>query len=195
MLVHCYAGVSRSATLLLAYMIASERMTPKQALARLKEARPAAQPNFGFMRQLEAYAHSLGILPSGPTLNPSTRHVDCTDALVIHKATIQPRDSPASTTTASAAPTPSHVPPSSTQHPYVPCTNASLYSQFIGRSNLSKTTVARRSEELYNNAVLIDPDAPESPPGLAPLHEPETSTPAVAQLPASLLSLSLSKEL
>lgn len=64
-LVHCYAGVSRSATLILAYLVGREGMAPKQALQRLREARPAAQPNAGFLRQLEAYAQSLGGLGGG----------------------------------------------------------------------------------------------------------------------------------
>lgn len=54
-LVHCYAGVSRSATLVLAYLMSRERLPLKLAMQRVREARPAAQPNAGFFRQLEKY--------------------------------------------------------------------------------------------------------------------------------------------
>ena len=52
---HCYAGVSRSATLVLAYLMARERLSLKMALQRVREARPTAMPNQGFLRQLEKY--------------------------------------------------------------------------------------------------------------------------------------------
>jgi protein tyrosine phosphatase (PTP) superfamily phosphohydrolase (DUF442 family) len=55
-LVHCYAGQSRSSTLVMAYLIAREGLQAEQALQVVKTARPCACPNSGFMRQLDAYA-------------------------------------------------------------------------------------------------------------------------------------------
>lgn len=60
MLVHCYAGQSRSAALVIAHMLAS---TPglglMEAWAAVRAARPCARPNPGFLRQLAAYAKAL----------------------------------------------------------------------------------------------------------------------------------------
>lgn len=53
-LVHCYAGVSRSATLVAAYLILRRGMTLQEALDTLRAARPTVQPNPGFLAQLRA---------------------------------------------------------------------------------------------------------------------------------------------
>jgi atypical dual specificity phosphatase len=48
-------GISRSATIVCAYLIATTRMTPNEALAAVREKRGIVSPNMGFMRQLEEY--------------------------------------------------------------------------------------------------------------------------------------------
>ena len=60
-LVHCMAGVSRSPTLVAAYLMHSRRWTAAQALAYLIERRPCIYPNAGFRRQLLAWEAELGI--------------------------------------------------------------------------------------------------------------------------------------
>lgn len=54
-LVQCHAGVSRSATIICAYLIKHKALTPTQALQLLKEKRHRAKPNAGFLKQLEEY--------------------------------------------------------------------------------------------------------------------------------------------
>ncbi len=53
-LVHCAAGVSRSAMLVMAHLILSNNgfLTPEAALLRVRRVRRVAQPNPGFMQQL-----------------------------------------------------------------------------------------------------------------------------------------------
>lgn len=58
-LVHCHAGVSRSATLVLAYLMYEYHMTLDDAKALLKSKRPCTCPNRGFLLQLEAYEAQL----------------------------------------------------------------------------------------------------------------------------------------
>eukprot|EP00884_Botryococcus_braunii_P009218 jgi/Botrbrau1/18298/Bobra.0179s0028.2 len=60
-LVHCYAGQSRSPTLVIAYLIARRNVPYEEALHMVKLARPATNPNRGFLRQLQEYAKSLGV--------------------------------------------------------------------------------------------------------------------------------------
>ncbi|SRR5216683_5114752 len=49
-------GISRSATVICAYLIATTRMTADEALAAVRARRGIVCPNAGFRRQLEEYA-------------------------------------------------------------------------------------------------------------------------------------------
>jgi len=48
MLVHCYAGRSRSASIVISYLIKYHAMKVEEALQFVKNKRPAADPNRGF---------------------------------------------------------------------------------------------------------------------------------------------------
>lgn len=50
--IHCAAGVSRSATLLLGYLMMEKGMLCDDALEHLQKFRPEVDPNPGFIRQL-----------------------------------------------------------------------------------------------------------------------------------------------
>lgn len=54
-LVHCVAGVSRSATICIAYLMKYHRMSLEQAYYHCKKRRPVVHPNCGFWRQLIDY--------------------------------------------------------------------------------------------------------------------------------------------
>ncbi len=54
-LVHCAAGVSRSPTLVIAYMMWSQKMTRKEAFEYVSSRRPVIQPNDNFMDQLAEF--------------------------------------------------------------------------------------------------------------------------------------------
>nr|AFK39190.1 unknown [Medicago truncatula] len=58
-LVHCYAGRSRSVTIIVAYLMKSRGMSLSEALQHVKCKRPQATPNRGFIRQLEDFEKSL----------------------------------------------------------------------------------------------------------------------------------------
>lgn len=51
-LVHCQAGISRSATICLAYLIQSRRVRLDEAFDFVKQRRGVISPNFSFMGQL-----------------------------------------------------------------------------------------------------------------------------------------------
>eukprot|EP00826_Nyctotherus_ovalis_P017757 TRINITY_DN15246_c0_g1_i2.p1 TRINITY_DN15246_c0_g1~~TRINITY_DN15246_c0_g1_i2.p1 ORF type:complete len:187 (+),score=34.28 TRINITY_DN15246_c0_g1_i2:143-703(+) len=55
-LVHCLGGVSRSATVVTAYIMKSRKLSMKKALKFVKEKRSCISPNRGFLDQLEKYA-------------------------------------------------------------------------------------------------------------------------------------------
>ena len=54
-LVHCLAGISRSATIVIAYLMWTQHLKYKEALEKVKEKRPLVGPNEGFEKQLEMF--------------------------------------------------------------------------------------------------------------------------------------------
>jgi len=54
-LVHCAAGISRSSTIVIAYMMQAMRFSLKEAFKYVRERRPIISPNDGFSRQLQVY--------------------------------------------------------------------------------------------------------------------------------------------
>ena len=58
-IVHCAAGMSRSATLVLAYLMIENRWHYEEAYNFVKKRRPIIQPNIGFIKQLKALEYRL----------------------------------------------------------------------------------------------------------------------------------------
>jgi len=54
-LIHCVMGISRSTTVLAAYLMKSRNMTASDAIKFIKQVRPQAQPNYGFTKQLDIF--------------------------------------------------------------------------------------------------------------------------------------------
>ncbi|KAF8609804.1 hypothetical protein BDV93DRAFT_518559 [Ceratobasidium sp. AG-I] len=54
-LIHCMAGMSRSATIAAAYLMHSQGLDPTGALELIREVRPVIQPNPSFLHQLEVF--------------------------------------------------------------------------------------------------------------------------------------------
>ncbi|KAF8520946.1 protein-tyrosine phosphatase-like protein, partial [Hysterangium stoloniferum] len=53
--VHCVMGVSRSVTVVCAYLMKTQGMSAAAALAHVKSIRQVARPNYGFLEQLEVW--------------------------------------------------------------------------------------------------------------------------------------------
>lgn len=58
-LIHCNAGVSRSAAILIAYLMKSQNLSYDAAWTIVKEKRPNINPNIGFIFQLKNYEKQL----------------------------------------------------------------------------------------------------------------------------------------
>jgi hypothetical protein len=67
-LVHCAWGVSRSAAVVIAYLMAFKRLSLREATALLRAARPCVRPNVGFRRYLRAYEQELAIYRNRPDI-------------------------------------------------------------------------------------------------------------------------------
>lgn len=58
-LVHCNAGISRSATVVTAFLMHTKKLSLEQAFLLVKSARSATRPNAGFWKQLQEYEQKL----------------------------------------------------------------------------------------------------------------------------------------
>ena len=54
-LVHCVAGASRSATIVIAYLMWKNQLDYKESAKFVEQMRPCINPNYGFVRQLEIF--------------------------------------------------------------------------------------------------------------------------------------------
>lgn len=64
-LIYCHSGMSRSVSLVLAYLLACERMSLIEAFSHVKKIRMFASPNPGFMAQLMSLERSLDRMRGG----------------------------------------------------------------------------------------------------------------------------------
>lgn len=85
-LVHCHAGVSRSSTVVLLYLMLLRGYDLDAALGLLRSVRPIVNPNAGFMRHLRATDASLRRLRAGGRLlhAPVPRRADAQWSFVEH---------------------------------------------------------------------------------------------------------------
>ena len=77
-LLHCFAGLSRSVTIMVAYLMAYQYpMSRDECLAMVRECRPASSPNDGFMEKLRLFGEKLqaqgGYKPPQHTLTSMNR--------------------------------------------------------------------------------------------------------------------------
>eukprot|EP00730_Choanoeca_flexa_P014416 TRINITY_DN6299_c0_g1_i1.p1 TRINITY_DN6299_c0_g1~~TRINITY_DN6299_c0_g1_i1.p1 ORF type:complete len:466 (+),score=35.22 TRINITY_DN6299_c0_g1_i1:208-1605(+) len=77
-LVHCQAGISRSTTIVLAYLMATQHKTLNDALEYVRRCRSIVDPNFGFMGRLQEFEDKLRRRGSSPKQAPPPRPGDMT---------------------------------------------------------------------------------------------------------------------
>lgn len=72
-LVHCFAGKSRSATVLASYLMLTKRMDMVTAIDLIRKKRPIVQPNPGFCAQLLKWNRYIKTLSSSPSSGSKSR--------------------------------------------------------------------------------------------------------------------------
>lgn len=79
-LVHCEMGVSRSATVCIAYLVQYYNMTRDEAYILLKQRRPSIDPNEGFWQQLLLWQHRATAASMDTTTTTTTTTTVSTDS-------------------------------------------------------------------------------------------------------------------
>ena len=74
-------GISWSATVVCAYLVATAKMTPDEALVAVKTKRAIVCPNLGFRRQLEEYAKQFCGGESGGRTRSAKKGVNVAEAI------------------------------------------------------------------------------------------------------------------
>uniref|UniRef100_A0A6B2E806 Dual specificity protein phosphatase n=1 Tax=Phlebotomus kandelakii TaxID=1109342 RepID=A0A6B2E806_9DIPT len=69
-LVHCLAGVSRSVTVTLAYLMHARSLCLNDAFSLVRARKPDVSPNFHFMEQLHSFERQLKCRPADPPPQP-----------------------------------------------------------------------------------------------------------------------------
>nr|CCA23229.1 conserved unknown protein putative [Albugo laibachii Nc14] len=91
-LVHCNKGISRSVSLVVAYVIKYHGLSYDEALSLVKKKRPIASPNTTFLNQLRAYARrqqhqksqsSSGVVKESSLIGPSIQISSEKNAILI----------------------------------------------------------------------------------------------------------------
>lgn len=91
-LVHCQAGISRSATICLAYLMMKKRVRLEEAFEFVKQRRSIISPNFSFMGQLLQFeSQVLATSCAVEAVSPSAAHA----AAAAHAASLGPKSSSA----------------------------------------------------------------------------------------------------
>lgn len=75
-LVHCAQGISRSATVIIAYLIKTRNFSVQEALQFVRAKRPGVNPNIGFQTELNLFARLLEPLKCSVTHCPKLATLD-----------------------------------------------------------------------------------------------------------------------
>jgi len=87
-LVHCQLGSSRSATLVIAYLMWLEGLDAQTAFVEVKKKRSIVSPNLGFIVQLNNFKKRLDWRPKTPTLHRVAPH-SATDGTLVVKLVVR----------------------------------------------------------------------------------------------------------
>uniref|UniRef100_A0A8D1JZS5 Dual specificity protein phosphatase 8 n=1 Tax=Sus scrofa TaxID=9823 RepID=A0A8D1JZS5_PIG len=183
-IVHCLAGISRSATIAIAYIMKTMGMSSDDAYRFVKDRRPSISPNFNFLGQLLEYERSLKLLAA--LQGEGASHPGTPEPLPGPAATLPPLPPPTSERAAAAGsaaatasregaqiaggetPTPAGAP--------APATSAlqqGLCGLHLSSDRLQDTNRLKRSFSLDIKSAYAPSQRPDDPGPPAPAEAPK----------------------
>ncbi|KAF5923869.1 hypothetical protein HPG69_003980 [Diceros bicornis minor] len=178
-IVHCLAGISRSATIAIAYIMKTMGMSSDDAYRFVKDRRPSISPNFNFLGQLLEYERSLKLLAA--LQGDGAPHPGTPEPLPGPAAPLPPLPPPtsesAATGSAAAGParegTPSAgEPPTPPAAPATSALQQGLRGLHLSSDRLQDTNRLKRSFSLDIKSAYTPSRRPDDPgppdPGEAP---------------------------
>jgi protein-tyrosine phosphatase len=97
--VHCRAGISRSATVVIAYLVQEEHWALREAIDHVRAARPSVAPNLGFLMMLMSIEHRVHGSDSLARLGAASSGGDTDNAMHLTMAEQVPAPAPATAAT------------------------------------------------------------------------------------------------
>ncbi|KAM5248204.1 dual specificity protein phosphatase 8 [Ctenodactylus gundi] len=180
-IVHCLAGISRSATIAIAYIMKTMGMSSDDAYRFVKDRRPSISPNFNFLGQLLEYERSLKLLAAlqGDTSHPETPDPLPGPAIGIPLPRLPPPTSESAATGSEAAPAARESSPSARGEASAPAgapatstLQQGLRGLHLSSDRLQDTNRLKRSFSLDIKSAYAPSQRPEHPgppdPGEAP---------------------------
>uniref|UniRef100_A0A8D1CJE6 Dual specificity protein phosphatase 8 n=1 Tax=Sus scrofa TaxID=9823 RepID=A0A8D1CJE6_PIG len=181
-IVHCLAGISRSATIAIAYIMKTMGMSSDDAYRFVKDRRPSISPNFNFLGQLLEYERSLKLLAA--LQGEGASHPGTPEPLPGPAATLPPLPPPTSERAAaagSAAATASRegaqIAGGETPTPLAPPATSALQQGLRGlhlsSDRLQDTNRLKRSFSLDIKSAYAPSQRPDDPGPPAPAEAPK----------------------